>query len=138
MIADITSNPALFPISRLYLDQYKPTKLNQVVGNNEVISLFNYYLREKTFPNMLIIGPTGCGKNTTISLFVKEFLGQHYSTHCLEIVGSLYRGRCIISQTSDTNKSNEKSMPNVSNFIKKSVVQRDLKKIIIIPLLKRN
>lgn len=123
---------SITPISRLYLDRYKPSNLDQVVGNDQMISLLKYYVKEKNFPNMLIIGPTGCGKNTAISLFVKEFLGKYYSTHCLEIVGSLYRGRCIISQTSDTNKSNEKSIPNVSNFIKKSIIPRELKKIIII------
>jgi DNA polymerase III delta prime subunit len=123
----IQNNP-----SRLYIDKYRPACLGEVVGNDNMLSLFKYYLKERTFPNMIIIGPTGSGKNTVVSLFVQEFLGRHYASHCLEIVGSLYRGRCIISQPNDSNKTTEKAVPNISNFLKKAVVPKDLKKVVVV------
>lgn len=117
---------------RLYISKYTPTNLEEMVGNSDLIQLFRYYLRMKKFPNMILVGPTGTGKNLMAKLFVREFLGDHFRTHCLEIDGSLYRGRCVINQQSDTTKINEKSVPNILNFLKRSLAAKDVKKIILI------
>jgi len=118
--------------SKLFIDKYRPSRLSDIIGNENMLSLLQYYLRENNFPNMIVIGPTGSGKNVTINLFVRRFLGEHYGTHCLEIVGSLYRGRCIISQSNDNNKSNERAVPNISNFLKKSLHPKHLKRVVVI------
>jgi DNA polymerase III delta prime subunit len=117
--------------SKLYVSKYRPQNLDEIIGNEKIVTLFKYYLRERKFPNMLIIGPTGCGKNTIINLFVKEYLGANVRTHLLEIVGSLYRGRCIINNAPDM-KNVDRTVPNISNFVKRSVLPKDLLKIVII------
>jgi len=116
----------------LYLSKYAPKSLDEIVGNENLVRLFKYYLRVKDFPNMILLGPTGTGKTTMIQLFIKQFLGPHYHTHHLEIYGSLHRGRCIISQASENSKNCEKGIPNILNFLKKSLKARDVKKIITI------
>lgn len=117
--------------SKLFVDMYRPQKIEDVVGNDNVISLLKYYLNEKQFPNMIIVGPSGCGKNTLVNLFAREYLGNHYNSHCLEIYGSLYRGRSIVSNFHE-NKNAEKNIPNVTSFLKKALYPRDVIKIVII------
>lgn len=117
---------------QLYITKYTPCKLEEMVGNRDIVQLFMYYLRVKKFPNIILIGPTGTGKNLMAKLFVRELLGNYFQTHCLEIDGSLYRGRCVINQSNDVTKINEKSAPNILNFLKRSLPVKDVKKIVII------
>lgn len=120
------------------LDKYAPQNLNEIIGNQNVVQLFSDYAKRGDFPNMLLTGPTGCGKNSLITLFAKQILGPQYATHCLEIQGSLHRGRCIISQFGETGKNLDKGVPNILMFLKKSLgpptttTTRSFQKLIII------
>ena len=119
-------------LKELYIVKYNPTKLDDIVGNEDIVRLFKYYLRTRDFPNMILVGPSGCGKMPLTQAFVREFLGPHFSTHCLEIYGSLNRGKCIVNTTVDANKSVDKYIPNISTFLKKTLVAKDVKRIVVI------
>jgi len=45
-----------------WLEKYRPTKLDDIVGNDEAISRLNYFARQGNLPNIIISGPPGCGK----------------------------------------------------------------------------
>jgi replication factor C subunit 2/4 len=45
-----------------WLEKYRPTKLDDIVGNDEAISRLSYFARQGNLPNIIISGPPGCGK----------------------------------------------------------------------------
>ena len=48
-----------------WLEKYRPTKLDDIVGNEEAISRLNHFARQGNLPNIIISGPPGCGKVST-------------------------------------------------------------------------
>lgn len=45
-----------------WLEKYRPTKLDDIVGNEEAISRLTHFARQGNLPNIIISGPPGCGK----------------------------------------------------------------------------
>jgi predicted ATPase with chaperone activity len=45
-----------------WLEKYRPTKLDDIVGNEEAISRLAHFSRQGNLPNIIISGPPGCGK----------------------------------------------------------------------------
>ena len=45
-----------------WLEKYRPTKLDDIVGNEEAISRLAHFARQGNLPNIIISGPPGCGK----------------------------------------------------------------------------
>ena len=54
-----------------WLEKYRPTKLDDIVGNEEAVSRLVHFSRQGNLPNIIISGPPGCGKvnNNGISFF---------------------------------------------------------------------
>lgn len=45
-----------------WLEKYRPTKLDDIVGNEEAISRLTHFAKQGNLPNIIISGPPGCGK----------------------------------------------------------------------------
>jgi predicted ATPase with chaperone activity len=45
-----------------WLEKYRPTKLDDIVGNEEAVSRLTHFARQGNLPNIIISGPPGCGK----------------------------------------------------------------------------
>lgn len=45
-----------------WLEKYRPTKLDDIVGNEEAVSRLAHFARQGNLPNIIISGPPGCGK----------------------------------------------------------------------------
>jgi len=111
-----------------------PQNLDEIFGNSNIIDSFKYYLENNNIPNLLLVGPNGIGKYSSVNCLVKEYLKDDYKQGCLIIHGSINRGKDVVSEKMDQKKNTEKNYDgsNIINFIKKKVQLNDKKKIIII------
>ena len=60
-----------------WLEKYRPKLLSEVVGNEETISRLKVIAKHGNMPNLIICGPPGCGKTTSIHCLAHELLSNN-------------------------------------------------------------
>jgi len=80
-----------------WLEKYRPKLMNEIVGNEETISRLKVIAKHGNMPNLIISGPPGCGKTTSIHCLALELLGaQSYKNAVLELNASDSRGIDVV------------------------------------------
>lgn len=80
-----------------WLEKYRPRSLKKVVGNTETMDRLRSIARNGNVPNMIIAGPPGTGKTTSIHCLALDMLGPKlYTTAVLELNASDSRGIDVV------------------------------------------
>ncbi|GFE55497.1 replication factor C subunit [Babesia ovis] len=103
----------------IWIEKYRPSALGDVLGNPEVTRRLEVIAKEGNMPNLLLCGPPGTGKTTSILCLAHEMLGEHFKNAVLELNASDDRGVDVVRGT-------------IKNFAKKSLVLPPNKHKIII------
>ncbi|KAK1442319.1 DNA polymerase III gamma-tau like subunit [Babesia gibsoni] len=104
----------------IWIEKYRPKVLSDVIGNPEITKRLEIIAREGNMPNLLLCGPPGTGKTTSILCLAHEMLGEHFKNAVLELNASDDRGVDVVRET-------------IKNFAKKSLtLPPNRQKIIIL------
>jgi len=79
-----------------WVEKYRPTFLKDIVGNEETVKRLQVIAREGNMPNIIIAGPPGIGKTTSIICLSRELLGENYKDGVLELNASDERGIDVV------------------------------------------
>ena len=76
-----------------WIERYRPRTLDDVVGNEETVSRLRAIAETGNLPNLILSGPPGSGKTTSVHALARQLLGaQHYKDAVLELNASDSRG----------------------------------------------
>ncbi|MCX8173153.1 MAG: replication factor C small subunit [Thermoplasmata archaeon] len=80
----------------IWVEKYRPAKLDEVIGQEKVVSRLKGYVASKSMPHLLFSGPPGTGKTTCALAFVKELFGENWQNNFIELNASDERGIPVV------------------------------------------
>ncbi|OII71640.1 replication factor C subunit 2 [Cryptosporidium andersoni] len=80
----------------IWIEKYRPKILDDMVGNEEVLIRLKVLAKQGNMPNLLLSGPPGTGKTTSIHCLAAELLGPKFNRAVLELNASDDRGIDVV------------------------------------------
>lgn len=82
-----------------WVEKYRPKKLNEVVGQEEITKRLEAFVKNKSLPNLLFSGPAGIGKTSSAVALAKELYPNGFERNFLELNASDERGIEVVRKT---------------------------------------
>jgi replication factor C subunit 2/4 len=79
-----------------WVEKYRPEYLSDVVGNSEAVSRLYAIAQVGNVPNIILAGPPGIGKTSSVLCLARETLGDAYKNAVLELNASDARGIDVV------------------------------------------
>lgn len=79
-----------------WTEKYRPKKLSEIVGQEEIIKRLQSYVKAKNLPNLLFAGRAGIGKTAAAIALAHELYGDEFNRNFLELNASDERGIDVI------------------------------------------
>lgn len=79
-----------------WVEKYRPKKLEEVVGQKEIVERLKSYVKKHNVPNMMYSGPAGIGKTSAATALAKELFGKDFERNFLELNSSDQRGIDVV------------------------------------------
>ncbi len=80
----------------IWIEKYRPERLDDIVGQDEIIKRLKSYVKTRNLPHLLFSGPPGVGKTAAAISIVKEIFGDAWRNNFIELNASDERGIDII------------------------------------------
>ncbi|CDJ48273.1 Replication factor C (Activator 1) 2, related [Eimeria brunetti] len=72
----------------IWIEKYRPQTLDDVVGNDEVLQRLRIIALEGNMPHLLLAGPPGTGKTSSVLCLARQLLQAKWRSSCLELNAS--------------------------------------------------
>ncbi|HPE64307.1 MAG TPA: replication factor C small subunit [Methanothrix sp.] len=80
----------------MWIEKYRPTSLDDVVGQEEIVKRLKSYVRSRNVPHLLFSGPPGVGKTAAAISMVRELFGEDWRANFIELNASDERGIDVV------------------------------------------
>jgi replication factor C subunit 2/4 len=104
-----------------FVEKYRPKTLDDVVGNEETLLRLRAIAKDGNMPNLILCGPPGTGKTTSVHALARQLLGSSYKDAVLELNASDARGIDV------SRKGIKKVLSSSSNSLFLQVVRNRIK-----------
>jgi len=92
----MTINQNVGSASLPWLEKHRPRTLTEIVGNMETLERLKVIAKQGNMPNIIICGPPGSGKTSSILCLCRELLGSAVRNAVLELNASDARGIDVV------------------------------------------
>jgi len=72
----------------VFNEKYRPKTLDEVVGQETVVSLLKQYVKTRKVPHMMFVGPPGTGKTSCAYAFARDLYGSRWRDYFYEMNAS--------------------------------------------------
>lgn len=76
----------------VWVEKYRPSKLDEIVGQDYIIERLKSYVKEKNMPHLIFAGPPGTGKTTSAIALAIGLFGENWKASFNELNASDERG----------------------------------------------
>ena len=80
----------------IWIEKYRPKKLDDIVGQDEVIKRLKSYIQSRNLPHLLFSGPPGVGKTAAAICVARELFGEAWGNNFTELNASDERGIDVV------------------------------------------
>ncbi len=82
--------------SGMWAEKYRPQTLDDMVNQRDIVNRLKTFVNEKNIPHLLLVGPAGVGKTTSILALARDLYGPSFRNYVLELNASDERGINVI------------------------------------------
>ncbi|RJS70487.1 MAG: replication factor C small subunit [Candidatus Syntrophoarchaeum sp. WYZ-LMO15] len=79
-------------MEEIWVEKYRPRRLDEIIGQESVISRLKSYVKERRLPHLLFSGPPGVGKTAAAIALTRELFGDLWHENFVELNASDERG----------------------------------------------
>jgi replication factor C small subunit len=80
----------------IWIEKYRPQKLADIVGQDEIVERLSSYVRSGNLPHLLFTGSAGVGKTTAAVTMAREFFKDSWQMNFRELNASDERGIDVV------------------------------------------
>jgi len=94
-----------------WVEKYRPSALKDIVGNAETVDRLMVIANDGNMPNLIMTGPPGTGKTTSVLCLARALLGDAFKEAVLELNASDDRGIDVVRNKIKTFAQKKVTLP---------------------------